>query len=319
MIEQIQKLLDDMFKKTTGFDFDKYMKRFYCTKWMLISDYCLDDRNKANDVITFSILPYYDSFENIKKVIDGIAPKDIKNTRHINKAFIDFLKSNLMFHISFLLGRNNQSLLKDWSKEVIVSGLEEIKTLLEEWKENTPGNIDYYNEVDKRVNIILSDMKSKGYNLKLIQRLLLTCFLAAYIGNKIFEKAESTEIIGWFSDRDALLTKHKNVASDLFHINFHGLTGNSDAIKIVIGKPNDDSKAMWYDELNKLPDYITGVIADWDMDKNTVTHEKFSEVLKDVVADNPNISILKLYKAQNGNWTCVRILPSNEDKNDGNC
>lgn len=313
MIEQIKLLLDDMFKKTTGDDFDKYMKSFFCTKWMLISDYCLDDKGKANDVITFSILPYYDSFENIKRTIDRIAPKDIKNTKTITSEFANFLKSNIVFHFSYVLGRKNENLLKDWSKEDVVAGLEEIKVLLAKWKKNTPVNTTYYLEIEKRINIILSKMKSKGYNLKVLQRLLLTSFLAAYIGNKIIEKSESTEIIGWFSDRDALLTKHQNSASDFFHINLHGLSGNSDAVKIVIGKPNDDSDDMWYDDLNKLPDYITGVVADWNLDENSISHVKFSEMLRNVVADSSNISIIKLYKATNNNWTCVRIIASRNE------
>ena len=44
-------------------------------------DYCIGDKNKKNDVITFVIYPYILNFDDWKKVINNLQKKDLKHTR----------------------------------------------------------------------------------------------------------------------------------------------------------------------------------------------------------------------------------------------
>ena len=47
-------------------------------KWFMCSDYCIGDKNKKNDVITFVIYPYILNFDDWKKVINNLQKKGFK-------------------------------------------------------------------------------------------------------------------------------------------------------------------------------------------------------------------------------------------------
>ena len=56
-------------------------------KWMLYSDYCLDDKNKPNDVITFVLMPFIDEehYAEMQKTIATLQPADIKQCDFISQ------------------------------------------------------------------------------------------------------------------------------------------------------------------------------------------------------------------------------------------
>lgn len=76
--------------------------------WYVISDYSFGDKNKKNDVVSFSVLLCHDTLYNIKEYISAFAPKDIKNTRTVSKGFIQYLNSPVIFHFSFIIDRNTK-------------------------------------------------------------------------------------------------------------------------------------------------------------------------------------------------------------------
>lgn len=72
---------------------EDFLKRAsFSPKWMLYSDYCLDDKNKPNDVLTFVLIPFINEakYQELEKKINETQPVDIKHTKNINKEFMSY-------------------------------------------------------------------------------------------------------------------------------------------------------------------------------------------------------------------------------------
>lgn len=67
--------------------------------------YCLDDKNKNNNVITFVIYPYIFNFGDWEKIINNLQKKDLKNTRSVSDRFCQFLNQGYCFCFSLYCKR----------------------------------------------------------------------------------------------------------------------------------------------------------------------------------------------------------------------
>ena len=68
----------------------------------------------------------------------------------------------------------------------------------------------------------------------------------------------------------------------------------------LIALPNKEAvegeNVMWFDEYIRLPDYIAGILAAWDISTNQLPEgkEKYIQLAEDVVADSKNMVVLKI-------------------------
>lgn len=63
-------LLDDSFSKSLIDNFKSFVEKFKnIDRWALFSDYCIGDKNKPNNIISFVLIPFYsnDNFLNAEK------------------------------------------------------------------------------------------------------------------------------------------------------------------------------------------------------------------------------------------------------------
>jgi len=315
-VNRILAVIEETVNKTTINDFRQYLSGLPTySKWVICSDYCIDDPNKPNDTATFTIIPYYDDFNNIQTKISDIAPTDIKNTRSIRQDFLNYHKSGKIFHFAYIFGKRCNHVLKNHAKEDIVSYLNETIKMLEKWKINTPCNKDYFEKIIKKIKALIQESNKKSFNQNLLKKIMISNLLAAYTAY-LLSKETKVEIIGWFSDRDEIISSFQRIVFDFFHMNYHCLCDrdkiDDSKIKLVITDPtqNGNKNKLWYDELNRLPDFITGTLSDFDFTKNIVSKAKFSTMLEGCIADNDKISILKLYLVS-GAFKCERVMVNN--------
>lgn len=311
-MQEILKVIEDTINKSSIKDFKSYLEGLKGqSKWLICSDYCIEDNNKANDIATFSVLPYYDYFHDIQNSILKKAPTDIKKTKIIRDSFVEYHRSGYIFHFSFIFGRKREHVLKESTKEDFVPAIKQTIDMLEAWEKNTPSQENYYQTSINKLKSLIQKMKANNFNLKLLKKILVVNLLASYIAYLLCRE-KNIEIVGWFSDRDDITIAYQGIALDLFHMNHHGLC-ERDSIedsntKLVIAMPSSASdEKLWFDELNKLPDYISGTLADYDFKKNYVSKDKFSKMLENCISENTKISILKLY-LKSGMLRCSRIL-----------
>ncbi len=311
-MEQFIELIEETIYKSTIKDLKRYLRRLAgCTKWLICSDYCLEDKKKSNDVAVFTVLPYYDYIDNIQKDISEKAPTDIKKSRLIRESFINYHKSGLIFHFGFIFGKRGKHIFKDLSREHILSLLKRTINFVEVLKKNNvPISADDLQEFTNKIKALIREAERKTFSLKLMKKIILINLLAAYIAHLLCRETD-VKLVGWFSDRDDIINAYDEIAFDLFYMNFNALCERSKIdvdsnVRLMIAKPStNENEKMWYDELNRLPDFIAGTLADWDIAKNHVSKDKFLTMIEGCIADSNNIAILKLYAEWV--WTCSRV------------
>ena len=283
---------------------DFFKKNKDISKWMIFSDYALNDRNKPNDVITFSILPYAASFTELGKLIDKLSFKDIKNLKKANPEFLSFISESEIMNISIILDKNMK--LDPFNEREALKTC--YKTALNQvscWIKNE-GEKENYMRLQKAYNTLLDEVSKQGANLRNIRNIETVSNLIAYIAFQVC-KSTDVETIGWFSDRDSMLN-HKiakfsmPVIFDLAHNLFHNLMSANDsdyAENFVFGLP-EKTGSVWYDSFNRIPDLIAATLADYDYKNNLSSHDKFIPVIEKILTNRKKCLIYKIYALKDG-------------------
>jgi hypothetical protein len=300
-------IIQDTFEKTTNSDLDhNYLKWTKNEKkWSYYSDYCFDDRNKPNDVVCFTIIPYIDDFKQLSDYIETIAKVDIKKTRKVQTEFVFFLKSYPLINFSFILNDRKKILGKDHDevKIFLKNTFEFIKQQYIDWGYNQPEQKDYYGVLDKKLNCIIQ-LIDGDKKIKQIVSMLLVTFFGAYVSSRVIKENE-IDLFGWFSDRDALNEVSDNFSIDLFHYYLHGLT-NGKKFGFA-ASPAGSKDNAFYEELARIPDYIAGAIADYNMQGNLISHDKFNTMLTDYMAENVHNNFVYRVFMDEDKLSCARI------------
>ncbi|HDR2399229.1 TPA: hypothetical protein QCH98_004567 [Enterobacter bugandensis] len=275
-----------------------FQKNKHIAKWMIFSDYVLHDKNKPNDVITYSIFPYTENFFELGKKIDLLSFKDTKKLKRINKEFISFINTSEILNLSILLSKerkldplNEREMLKTRYKMAI--------NQINVWIENQ-GEIKHFRQLINNLKLILDELDKPGANLKAIRDIEIVSSLTAYIAFQISQEIK-IDIIGWFSDRDAMLSYKiakfsKPMIYDLAFNTYNNLMYNINEEyqeKFVFGLPETEGR-VWYDSYNRVPDLIAATLADYNYEEDKCSHEKYRPVIKGILADNEKNIIYKI-------------------------
>lgn len=125
-------------------------KASFSSKWLLYSDYCLDDNSKPNDVITFVMLPFISvsEYQEIDKKLGETQPTVIKHAKSVDEEFMDLIKQKAVFSFSFIVN-DRQRLFGDTEEEQINTVqqlLTNLKDTFATWRNNAKEGapIDYY-------------------------------------------------------------------------------------------------------------------------------------------------------------------------------
>lgn len=304
MITIILTGLEETINKSIINDFRDFLTNFFTeqlsvVKWMIYSDYCIDDNNKLYNSFTFTVFPYIIDFNQLKEFIKNFAPKDLKKTKYINEKFYKFIKSGFCFNFAFVINKNKEHIMFGIGKHNYIKTLDLLVGNLERWIKNTPKQEKYYKNLIKKVEKFKQEVSRKNSNLTLYGNIFLTGFLAAYISYLLTKECKiKPEIIGWFSDRDNITTyKNLGLIGDLYSIMFHDLcdTYNIDkkSIKITYADTNPDEQPLWYDEMLRSADYLSGALAGKNYNNK---YDKYDELFKKAIINNKFLSIIHLKK-----------------------
>ncbi|MBT2641621.1 hypothetical protein J7I80_05260 [Bacillus sp. ISL-41] len=293
------KVFHDTFQKSSISDFRKFIKPFNkmgVTKWMIYSDYCLDDENKLYNAATFTILPYIDDIDVLKKLIKEWAPKDLKRTSNVDERFCAFLKSGYLFNISIVFEKGKNHFFGRSSKEQNILALDKIIEQFNLWIETTPSNETYFNTVIRKIKKLKQEMERKTFSLKLFQNITMVQAIVSYLMLTISKESTiKPEIIGWFSDRDNLITAFDGILYDLIYMNYHNMCemekmSDKESVKIAVAEPDLKVKSLWYDEMIRMSDYLSGALAG----RNFINpqKDKYDELFERAIVENPYLAIL---------------------------
>lgn len=268
------------------------------SKWMLYSDYCLDDFKKPNDVITFVLVPYLsdEEYHALDNKIKATQPKDMKKSRGVNVDFLSYIKQQAILSFSFIVN-GRQLLYGNTGKEqidAVVKTLEAIKKLYETWRDHAENKDveDYYKEIVQKLKRQLAEIAQKK-NVKIHMDILLITLLGAVYTAAILKHLPKLEIFGWFPDRDKTNEACDQIAIPIFNaIQYKCL--NSCQYRFLAMDPNS-TVVPFYDNENRIADIICATVADYNIKANKVSANKFIQVLRGLMADNNMMKVYRLH------------------------
>ncbi|WKL47940.1 hypothetical protein Q1W71_23700 [Flavobacterium pectinovorum] len=298
-MNQILLLLRELLEKKENESFKNFLKPFNSPnlEWYLISDYCIDDTNKLNDVFSFSLLLNHDEISNIKDFIKAGAPKDIKNAKDVGVSFLSYVNSSVIYHFSFIIPRNNKLLKGFYSKEMMTSEISFINQVCENSIiDNTTGLNDYLKDVQKRIKQIKIEMQRPTFNETLMRKILLTGIFGASIANLLKINSTPSKVL-WISDRDAIIDKYDGFAFDFMFMHYLLLPTDKYPSKDKFEFMFSNSGQTFYDELIRIPDYYAGTLASIDLnDKRQLEelHNKHKTFVRGSIVNSINQANIKL-------------------------
>ncbi|MEK4535455.1 hypothetical protein NST21_08875 [Peribacillus sp. FSL K6-1552] len=289
---------DTTFQQSSLDDFKRFLKPYKeikVSKWFILSDYCLKDSNKLYDSITFTIVPYIDDIKELMAVMGEIAPKDLKKTAEIDQRFCKFIKSGYCFNVTVVMEKNTKKFFP-LTKENCMEQIDVLINQYKLWISNTPRNKDYYEKVIKKLKQLKQKAESKSFNLTLFRYIGFVQMIVAYLMTTITKECDyKIENICWFSDRDSIVEWIDGIIYDLLQANYHGMCSmeevtQNEAPSISVGAYEEGTKQLWYDDLNRIPDYLTGAFAGRNYE--SVTKEKYDILFEEGFCNNPYLSVV---------------------------
>lgn len=275
----------------------------------LISDYCIGDKDKYNDVYSFVILPYVVNCRQYISTIKDLLPQDYKKTSILTdknkKALLTmpYLATNFIIPAKFrniLKCRND----KEEFKKIILQNIE----MFNLWIQNNPKNEKLYKEHIQKHKQLLQKSQRNDFNIRLYIRSFFTASLAADLTHEIEKYSKVTRIF-WGTDRDDMLSSNNEILLDNYLIQYNGFarndkdwTYNSNFIPGIMHP--DTGTNNWYDELIRLPDFCAGALASVNFidDNEKIAHisaptekqqDKYYNVLDCIKQNSINIIIKK--------------------------
>ena len=244
--------------------------------WNVLSDYSGGDNNKQNDAFSFVILLNHNKLENIASYIATAAPKDIKASRNPPKGLLDYLNFPVSFSLSFVVERQSNYLKNAIGVEEMKGLAGALQDVVREWAVAEPPNAVYYDALDQRLSLLVTELAGKRPSLKLLRQIFLVAAFAAVVLGMVND-AKSPLAIRWISDRDAMFDRHNGVAFDLAWIFFQVMRRNKGGVidlrrpQLAFATPGMDGVTE-YAEFVRLPDFLAGTLADMKLPQMMFTH-----------------------------------------------
>ena len=304
---------DDTFSKSAEREMSEFVSRYDSlakSKWFFASDYCLDNPKMKHSVIAFSLFPYLLSFDKLNALMNANIPRDFKETFSLSEEQAKLLSGMPAFHVAVTFPKDFV-ISGDPSKEhsTMVAILEAYVLMLEKWiSADNAGMADDYRKRAWEMNRLLMNMKRRpdeawtsafGKHIVAMRNALVVTNLFASLAQRLLRQSPNA-LFGWLPDRDAIMrwpnAKVKGVihdiASDYIHIQCVNEGRTYDPKRYVAALP-DEQGALWYDFINRIPDYVAGVVSHMDLATGEVPERLLT--LRDVfVADNQRLILVSI-------------------------
>lgn len=295
MLELLQ-LLDTSYR-TISLEMDRWFAAYPSDiAWNVFSDYCIGDKNKANDAFSFAVVLNHDRQANISEYIAAVAPSDLKKSRSPSVGLISYLRSPVVFSVSYVVERSSK-LLRDYATDDnIISELAGMRELVGLTIASSMETASYYRAVDKRLASFEMAMKRPGRNSHLARQIFLCAGFAAVL-LRTLDNTKRPKFVRWISDRDPMFDQHDQVAFDLAKLYFDLLRQAGGTARFhpefTFGLPGWDGVNQ-YNEFIRIPDYLAGTMADIALPSMDFTHDKFRPIFADVFVNSQNNALVEI-------------------------
>ena len=304
---------DDTFSKSAEQEMTAFISQYDSlaeSKWYFASDYCLNNPDKKHSVIAFSLFPHLLGFDKFNALMDANIPQDFKETLSMSEAQAKLLASIPAFHVAVVFSKDF-AISDDPAKEhsTMVAILEAYVRMLNEWvSADDVGMAEAYQKREKLMVRLLKNMKSRpdkawtsasGKHIVAMRNAIIITNLFASLAQRLLRQSPNA-LFGWLPDRDAIMqwpdAKVKGVvhdiASDYIHIHCQDEGLTYDPRHYVAFLPDEEGD-LWYDYINRIPDYVAGVISQMDLAAGEVPN-RLVTLRDEFVADNQHLVIVQI-------------------------
>ena len=275
-------------------DFVKKWKKFQHNfkrndSWYITSDYCLDDKNKPHDVMTFTIYPFIHPYL-LKNGIKYNLPKDIKDFTNISEKAIKYIKkSPYSFSVAFVIEDKNNIFNLEQNKQLIDKIIKNMENWPQKKKEEFIHKIKKFREYLNRKKIAS----------KTLSNIAVTVHIMSTIIEFLLIKANAKHIY-WISDRDEIINFQDGIVHEFIRLGYANLLNRRVPDDKVYGfLEAEDYDQKIFDEFVRIPDYISGTIASMDFENVDSIPEKHYDLFDKSIVDNERIYIMHIKHGQN--------------------
>lgn len=309
-VDDILKALFDTFDKSALEDFRRFLVcNALVKKWMIAADFCLHDKERPNHVFALTVIPYDDYHSTLQDEIKEAIPKDLKKTRDVPAKTKVCLLDPRRFHFAFVL-KSPPDVFNDMQgRDRKVVARECLRKTLDMLKQHGRSQ-----KTIERFKQLVQKAERKNFPVELLADMFLFAYLLSFV-TLALARERRNEIVGWFSDRDNMTTWCDGVLWDIALENVYGLasllnislpdglvqigvpTSEEELAQLAASAPGAASvDPMWFDDLIRLPDYIAGVMAAWNLATNQLPtgKAKFQHLAEDVIANAKNMAVMTL-------------------------
>lgn len=266
------------------------------TDWIISSDYCLDDKNKLNDVITFTIFPRVFPKELFSE-INRYVPADIKNVTHFSDVTLNYLKSSsYFFNISVLLENKENFFPKAQLAKLF-------DQLISVYKQFSLDVQEHHKDDYRKIQKFAQYLKRRNCSKKILSTLLLVVQHLSVIVEFLLIKEKQSQIF-WCSDRDSIISFNDGIIFNFVRMCVPMLIKGrikEYSVKCV----GDSNEEFLFDPFIRIPDIICGVLSSvkYIDDNFQYDKDKHKQLFDQIVIDNPKLVILKSTFDKNGKET----------------
>ncbi len=256
------------------------------SKWSIASDY-------SDNCFAFTIFPYNELPPKTFNYIQSKLPKDIKEIRDISESVISFFQEPNRFHIAIVVQGKPNLFIPD--PDTGDTSLDVARNCIKaDYTRNAGGTPDALN----KIKALYLESKKKSFNLTLFSNMVMLAAFYAFI-SLLLSIEQKTETIGWFSDRDKMVSYCSGVIWVFSMEAFSVLSKTMEITsipEIVIGGHTENPEPMWYDQLIRPADYLAGALANLNIPTNGPIAKKNTKqykLLAAILPNNENIVILQ--------------------------
>lgn len=268
----------------------KFQRRFkHVDSWYIVSDYCLDDKNKPNDVMTFTIYPFTHPYI-LKNGIKQHLSKDIKDFKNLSDKAINYIKdAPYFFSLAFIIEGKNDIFKLENNKQLLDRTIKG----MESWPKNKR------EEFIHKIKRFRNYLNRKEVDWKTLSDISITVHIMSSIMEFLLMKTHAKHIL-WVSDRDKITDFQDGIISELVRIGYANLLNKRISDHEVFGfwGGKDYDKEV-FDELVRVPDYICGAVASMNFDNVDEVPDKHYDLFDKSIVDNKRIYIMRIKHEQN--------------------
>ena len=134
--------------------------------------------------------------------------------------------------------------------------------------------------------------------------MFLISLLGGYVASIISRETDLSSLV-WFSDRDSTNEIGNNLIRDLFQITLIDRTKKNINFSFTASNSNSDE---WYEEITRIPDYITGAVSGFNFNENRAIDQKTAQMLRLQFSKNSKNTFLYRFKLDKDRIRLQRML-----------